>query len=103
MKAKSIRNVHGVLFAILQAAVDAEPPLRATNLCAKTRLPKLAGLIEGSTNGWTAVPLLLIPGGILFFAAFAYRQRTATYPLIVPSLLPAFRSSGFWLEAENAG
>jgi len=38
---KSIRNVHGVLFAVLQSAVDAEPPLRATNPCRKTRLPKL--------------------------------------------------------------
>lgn len=38
---KSIRNIHGVLFALLQSAVDAEPPLRPTNPCRKTRLPRL--------------------------------------------------------------
>jgi EmrB/QacA subfamily drug resistance transporter len=47
----------------------------------------LYGLIEGSTNGWTTVPVASIAVGVLFFAAFAYRQRTATDPLIKPSLL----------------
>lgn len=47
----------------------------------------LYGLIEGSTNGWKAVSVASIAAGVLLFAAFAYRQRTAAHPLIVPSLL----------------
>jgi len=47
----------------------------------------LYGLIEGSTNGWSAVAVASITLGVLFFAAFACRQRTATHPLIKPSLL----------------
>jgi EmrB/QacA subfamily drug resistance transporter len=52
----------------------------------------LYGLIEGSTHGWSAVPIASITAGVLSFAAFAYRQRTATHPLIKPSLL---RNRGF--------
>ncbi|MCZ4125986.1 tyrosine-type recombinase/integrase [Streptomyces sp. H39-S7] len=40
---KTIQNEHGLLYSILQAAVDAEPSLRASNPCAKTRLPRLDG------------------------------------------------------------
>src|SRR4029077_6515406 len=47
----------------------------------------LYGLIEGSTNGWTAIPVVSIIAGILFFVAFAFRQRTAVNPLITPSLM----------------
>ncbi|MGH3208924.1 MAG: MFS transporter [Trebonia sp.] len=56
-------------------------------LLAATMLGLLYGLVEGSTNGWTAVPVASIIVGVLFFAAFACRQRTATHPLIKPSLL----------------
>ncbi|GGV80366.1 hypothetical protein GCM10015535_18290 [Streptomyces gelaticus] len=42
-KPKTVHNEHGLLFSILQAAVDAEPSLRASNPCAKTRLPRLDG------------------------------------------------------------
>ncbi|MCM3266352.1 site-specific integrase [Streptomyces thermoviolaceus] len=42
-KPKTIANQHGLLHAILQAAVDAEPPLRSTNPCDFTRLPRLDG------------------------------------------------------------
>jgi hypothetical protein len=52
----------------------------------------LYGLIEGSTNGWSVMAIASIAAGVLFFAAFAYRQRTATHPLIQPSLL---RNRGF--------
>lgn len=52
----------------------------------------LYGLIEGSTNGWTAVPIGSIIAGLVFFAAFAYRQTTAADPLITPTLL---RNRGF--------
>jgi EmrB/QacA subfamily drug resistance transporter len=58
-----------------------------SGLLAVTMIGLLYGLIEGSTNGWNAVPVLSVTVGVLFFAAFAYRQRTATHPLITPSLL----------------
>lgn len=47
----------------------------------------LYGLIEGSTNGWGVIPIVSIVVGVAFFAAFAYRQLTATHPLITPSLM----------------
>jgi EmrB/QacA subfamily drug resistance transporter len=59
----------------------------ASGLLAATMFGLLYGLIEGSTNGWTAVPIISVVLGILFFAAFAYRQHTAAHPLIKPSLL----------------
>lgn len=37
---KSIANRHGLLFCIFQAAVDAPQPLRLTNPCTKTKLPR---------------------------------------------------------------
>ena len=58
-----------------------------SGLLAVAMIGLLYGLIEGSTNGWSAVPVVSIAVGVLFFAAFAYRQRTATHPLIKPSLL----------------
>lgn len=59
----------------------------ASGLLGLVMLGLLYGLIEGSSNGWTAAPIASIAAGLLFFAAFAYRQRTAANPLIVPSLL----------------
>lgn len=50
------------------------------------------GLIEGSTDGWTATPVLSLVAGALLFGAFGVRQRLATAPLILPSLL---RNKGF--------
>ncbi|WP_251022767.1 hypothetical protein [Streptomyces sp. ISL-10] len=38
---KSIRNRHGLLYCIVQAAVDAEPQLRTTNCCKRTKLPRV--------------------------------------------------------------
>ncbi|HEX4815582.1 MAG TPA: MFS transporter [Nonomuraea sp.] len=58
-----------------------------SGLLAAAMIGLLYGLIEGSTNGWSAVPVASITVGVLFFAAFAYRQRTAPHPLIKPSLL----------------
>ncbi len=40
---KTVHDKHGLLSAILQAAVDAEPSLRASNPCTGTRLPRLDG------------------------------------------------------------
>ncbi|MFF7259528.1 tyrosine-type recombinase/integrase [Streptomyces sp. NPDC008159] len=43
---KSIRNRHGLLYCVFQAAVDATPQLRSTNPCKKTRLPRLDDHVE---------------------------------------------------------
>ncbi|MFF9269143.1 tyrosine-type recombinase/integrase [Streptomyces rochei] len=37
---KSIRNRHGLLYCIIQAAIEASPQLRTTNCCTKTQLPR---------------------------------------------------------------
>ena len=56
-------------------------------LLAVTMFGLLFGLIEGSSNGWTALPFASIAAGLLGFVAFCYRQKTAENPLIKPSLL----------------
>ena len=61
-------------------------------LLAACMLGLLSGLIQGSTDGWTAAPIAALAAGVIFFAAFAQRQRTAAVPLIKPSLL---RNRGF--------
>ncbi|WUW24231.1 N-terminal phage integrase SAM-like domain-containing protein [Streptomyces sp. NBC_01463] len=38
--AKTIANLHGLLYSILQSAADADPALRDSNPCVHTRLPK---------------------------------------------------------------
>ncbi|WP_371792239.1 site-specific integrase [Streptomyces sp. NBC_01471] len=38
--AKTIANLHGLLFSILQSAVESDPALRDSNPCAHTRLPR---------------------------------------------------------------
>ncbi|GAA1977109.1 tyrosine-type recombinase/integrase [Kitasatospora viridis] len=43
---KSIKNRHGVLYSVFQAAVEAEPSLRSGNPCARTKLPRLDGGTE---------------------------------------------------------
>ncbi|MGD0704698.1 MAG: MFS transporter [Trebonia sp.] len=45
------------------------------------------GLIEGSTDGWTALPIGFLAAGAALLAAFWVRQRMAADPLILPSLL----------------
>ncbi len=47
----------------------------------------LSGLIEGSTAGWAPLPILSLVTGVVLFAGFGVRQRLATDPLILPSLL----------------
>ena len=61
-------------------------------LLAGCMLGLLAGLIQGSTGGWTAAPVVALAAGVACFAAFCQRQRTAAAPLIKPSLL---RNRGF--------
>lgn len=58
-----------------------------SGLLAAAMLGTLYGLIEGSTNGWNFMSIATLTIGILLFAAFAYRQRTAAHPLIKASLL----------------
>lgn len=45
------------------------------------------GLIEGSTTGWTLVPILSLVAGAAVFGGFCVRQVTEEHPLIIPSLL----------------
>lgn len=52
-----------------------------------TMLGLIYGLIEGSTSGWTTVPILSLVVGAIGFVLFCVRQRTAANPLILPSLL----------------
>ncbi|WP_432840181.1 MFS transporter [Dactylosporangium sp. CA-092794] len=56
-------------------------------LLAATMFGLLYGLVEGSANGWSPAAILAVIGGLVAFVLFAYRQRTAAYPLIKPSLL----------------
>ena len=51
------------------------------------------GLIEGSTDGWTALPILSVVWGVVLFAGFGVRQARAPQPLIKPSLLQEQRDS----------
>ncbi len=41
VSAKTVRNIHGLLYAIMQFLVDAEVPKRSRNPCADTSLPSL--------------------------------------------------------------
>jgi len=61
-------------------------------LLAGCMLGLLDGLIQGSTDGWTAVPVAALAAGVACFAGFCQRQRTAAAPLVKPSLL---RNRGF--------
>jgi EmrB/QacA subfamily drug resistance transporter len=61
-------------------------------LLAAAMFGMLYGLTEGSTEGWTTLPVLAVAAGLVAFGGFAYRQGTARDPLIKPSLL---RNKGF--------
>lgn len=50
------------------------------------------GLIEGSTSGWTLLPIACLVAGLACFGFFCSRQRTAAQPLIKPTLL---KNGGF--------
>ncbi|TLQ45798.1 tyrosine-type recombinase/integrase [Streptomyces marianii] len=43
---KSIANRHGLLYCIIQAAIDAEPQLRTSNCCKRTKLPRADDHVE---------------------------------------------------------
>ena len=50
------------------------------------------GLNQGSTNGWTVLPIASLIAGTAMLVAFAFRQRYAANPLIRPTL---FLNRGF--------
>jgi len=56
-------------------------------LLGASMLGLIYGLIEGSTDGWTALPIGCLAAGAALLAAFGVRQRRAADPLILPSLL----------------
>ena len=56
-------------------------------LLGASMLGLIYGLIEGSTAGWTALPILCLAAGAALLAGFGVRQRLAADPLILPSLL----------------
>ena len=58
-----------------------------SGLLGASMLGLIYGLIEGSTEGWTALPILCLVAGAVLFAGFGVRQRMAADPLILPSLL----------------
>ena len=55
-------------------------------------LGMMYGLIEGSTAGWTPIPVFALVFGAALFGGFCFRQLTEANPLIIPSLL---RNRGF--------
>jgi EmrB/QacA subfamily drug resistance transporter len=55
-------------------------------------LALLFGLIEGSTDGWTTLPILSVAAGVLLLGVFGLRQVRVSNPLITPSL---FKNRGF--------
>jgi EmrB/QacA subfamily drug resistance transporter len=77
-------------FALLPRDEDLpSEPIDAVGACllGLSMLGLIYGLIEGSTSGWTTMPILSLAGGGVAFALFCVRQRTAKSPLILPSLL----------------
>lgn len=90
-----INIVLGVIgFAAAARILPADAPTsdtpidgRGAGLLGASMLCLMYGLVQGSTDGWTAVPVAALVLGALFFAAFCVRQATAAEPLILPSLL----------------
>jgi EmrB/QacA subfamily drug resistance transporter len=56
-------------------------------LLGASMLGVMYGLIEGSTVGWSGLPVLSLAAGAALFAGFCVRQCTEANPLIIPSLL----------------
>lgn len=61
-------------------------------LLAGTMFSLMYGLIEGSTYGWTLLPILLLITGLVLFVLFGRHLQTARNPLIETSL---FKNRGF--------
>lgn len=63
-----------------------------TALLGVSMLGLIFGLNEGSTDGWTILPIVSLVTGAVMLVAFALRQRYADNPLIKPSLI---KNKGF--------
>ncbi len=87
----------GLLLAVKYLPqVEPDPGVRidtvAATLLGATMFTLLYGLITGSSDGWTTVPITCLLASLVLFTAFAHRQTTSTNPLINASL---FRNRGF--------
>jgi EmrB/QacA subfamily drug resistance transporter len=75
---------------VLPGDEPAEPVLidgLGASLLGASMFGLIYGLIEGSTDGWTALPIGCLAAGAALLAGFWVRQRMAADPLILPSLL----------------
>jgi EmrB/QacA subfamily drug resistance transporter len=70
-----------------QPVSDERIDVLGSGLLGATMLALIFGLIQGSTSGWTLLPVVSLVAGAVLFAAFALRQWRAANPLITPSLL----------------
>jgi EmrB/QacA subfamily drug resistance transporter len=82
----------GLIAAIrLLPRVEADPATRVdltgSVLLGAAVFSLLYGLIQGSSNGWSTVPVALLCAAAVFFAGFGRRQVTAVQPLLKPTLL----------------
>jgi EmrB/QacA subfamily drug resistance transporter len=82
----------GLIAAIrLLPRVEADPATRVdltgSVLLGAAVFSLLYGLIQGSSNGWSTTPVLLLGAAAVFFAGFCRRQTTAAQPLLKPALL----------------
>src|SRR5262249_39690225 len=82
----------GLIAAIrLLPRVDADPATRVdltgSLLLGGAMFSLLDGLIQGSSDGWTVVPIALLGVAAFLFAGFGRRQVTAAQPLLKPTLL----------------
>lgn len=87
----------GLLLAVrVLPTVPADPTTRidvvGSVLLVLAMVGLLFGLVQGSTDGWTAVPISCLVAAAALFGAFAHRQVTTAAPLIKPTLL---RNRGF--------
>jgi EmrB/QacA subfamily drug resistance transporter len=82
----------GLIAAVrLLPRVDADPAVRVdltgSVLLGGAVFSLLYGLIQGSSDGWSIAPIVLLGVAAVFFASFCRRQVTAAQPLLKPALL----------------
>jgi hypothetical protein len=74
------------------AVTDDDCPTRGhrrgrPNLLGLGMLGLTFGVIRGSIDGWMALPITSLVAGAAAIATFSARQRLATNPVVLPSLL----------------
>jgi EmrB/QacA subfamily drug resistance transporter len=82
----------GLIAAVRLLPRDVSDPavridLTGSLLLAGAMFSLLYGLIQGSTNRWTILPVLFLVAAAVLFAGFCRRQVTAAQPLLKPALL----------------